>query len=789
MKSYLKFLSRNKLYTAIEAVGLIVSLAFLILTGLSVRDQLHIRNTAPPGTNLYVVGSPSGLNIEYTSIDELRSFPEIRSASMFLLRKLTVETPAGKTALRFLIVDPTILDMVPQRVLSGSTDVFRDGSGVLITESAARRMFPGEDPLMQSITVSNLTVTGEEDSVREPIVAVIGDPDFSIFEDFDCMVGIRSSIPSVKEIAESDVLRVGYGTIHTIDILADMEPGFDMDAFSDRYRNLLGRFARGDESGTPMAIPYREVFFSTRDLSPLRQGKVLYLEVLIILVLVLLASAVLNYINLSLASSGGRAREMATRRLVGAERASIIYRSILESLTFTFICFLLAVILAKWLVPLLNSLRPDGLTVPFRVSLDGPFLIISFSLVLVVGVLSGLAPALFMASYRPIDIVSGEVRRKRKMAFNKVCIVFQTALSIVLTAIAITLEAQLRFMENTDLGISPVDNLFYFNSPTAGLIDGLSDIMASSPRVKAIGRSYGFPTRRVMITITRDNITNTLMCDSTAFRLTGYRVKEAFSDPVTGSVWITEETATATGITRENQDLTLLFPDGSRYASSFGGILENYRYQSVNGNLYSSGSRPFLNALVITGNQYGPMLQTDGNRKGFERWFKDTAREYYRKTKGLSDVFSDTNVECGYIEDIIASDFEDLHRYARLIQIFALLSILLAMLGMLAMSTWYASSNAKNIAVRKVFGSTVESEVRRNARSFMLMTLAAAAVAIPISVVVVRKLLETKAERITGTWWIYVVATILILVVAYASVLWQTLRAARTDPAVELKKE
>ena len=115
--------------------------------------------------------------------------------------------------------------------------------------------------------------------------------------------------------------------------------------------------------------------------------------------------------------------------------------------------------------------------------------------------------------------------------------------------------------------------------------------------------------------------------------------------------------------------------------------------------------------------------------------------------------------------------------------------VMLLMLGLLAMSTWYASSNARSIAVRKVFGSTVDNEVRRNARSFMLMTLIAAAVAIPISVVIVRKLLETEAERITGTWWIYVAATLLILAVAYVSVLWQTLKAARTNPAVELKKE
>ena len=795
MKSYLKFLSRNKLYTAIEALGLVVSLAFLILTGLSVRDQLHIRNTAPPGTNLHVIGPVNGFGVEYRDLEELATLPEVKTVAMYALRQFNIETDEGRTSMQVMIVDPEILDMVPHNVVSGNLDGFRRGSGVLVTESAARRLFPGLDPLTQHVTVSNVSRRGEETPTSEPVAAVIEDPDFSIFEDFDIMVGIHSSIPSVKEIAESDARRTGMAM--RIGVLADMVEGFDMEAFSSKYRERFTRFDRVEE-GQEMAVPYREVFFSESGFPYLRQGKSLYLKVLLILVLVLLASAVLNYINLSMASSGERAREMATRRLVGADRSSIVLKSILESLSFTFVCFLLAVLLAIWLAPVLNSLRPEGLSVPFRVSLNGPFLLLSASLILVVGVLSGLAPALFMASYRPLDIVTGQVRRKRRMTFNKVCIVFQAALSLVLTVVAISLESQLRYLERADIGVSPQKDIYFFYNPFGGSVAGLVDLMSSSPSVESIGYSTGFPTNILTMLSSGGEMRRTysvIYSDTTAFRLMGYRLKDAFSSLAPGQVWVSEETASAVGLDSGNPDLSLIFSEDVRgyyHVNSLGGVVEDYRRIPVNAeDVYAGSGIQFHNIVIVSTpeNVSGLLLKTTGNRREFEHWFEDTTRKYYRETKGLSDVFSDNSMRYGYVDDIIAEDFADLRKYARLVQIFAIVAILLAMLGLLAMSTWYASSNAKNIAVRKVFGSTIEKETERTVRSFMILTAIAAVIAVPISLAIVRRLLESYAERITGTWWIYLASTIVIFVVAYVSVLWQTLRAARTDPATELKKE
>ena len=122
----------------------------------------------------------------------------------------------------------------------------------------------------------------------------------------------------------------------------------------------------------------------------------------------------------------------------------------------------------------------------------------------------------------------------------------------------------------------------------------------------------------------------------------------------------------------------------------------------------------------------------------------------------------------------------------RLVEIFMVLAIIIALLGLIAMSTWYSDQRAKEIAVRKVFGSTVEAETISSVKSYLILTLAACIIGVPIAVFLAGKYLQGFAWRISGYWWIFALACIISLVI---SLLWQTLRAARTNPATELKKE
>ena len=122
-------------------------------------------------------------------------------------------------------------------------------------------------------------------------------------------------------------------------------------------------------------------------------------------------------------------------------------------------------------------------------------------------------------------------------------------------------------------------------------------------------------------------------------------------------------------------------------------------------------------------------------------------------------------------------------------EIFMLLSIIISLLGLLAMSTYYAGVKSRDIAVRKVFGGTVDTEAWRSIREYMILVGIACLIGIPIAVYAVQEYLKDFIYRLEGYWWIFVVAVLITLVISLLSVLWQTLRAARTNPATELKKE
>jgi putative ABC transport system permease protein len=128
-------------------------------------------------------------------------------------------------------------------------------------------------------------------------------------------------------------------------------------------------------------------------------------------------------------------------------------------------------------------------------------------------------------------------------------------------------------------------------------------------------------------------------------------------------------------------------------------------------------------------------------------------------------------------------------RTLRLVELFAVLAVLISLLGLLAMSTYFADENTKQIAVRKVFGADVNSETWRNVRSYMVLTGIACLIGIPLAVWAARVYLERFAYRIENYGWVFAVAALVALAIAFGTVLWQTMKAARTNPATELKKE
>ena len=179
------------------------------------------------------------------------------------------------------------------------------------------------------------------------------------------------------------------------------------------------------------------------------------------------------------------------------------------------------------------------------------------------------------------------------------------------------------------------------------------------------------------------------------------------------------------------------------------------------------------------------LIGTVGEDPSYGRQILQAFRDYKRETSG----FEDEPWSSGFLRELIRKQLDPERKTLRLVELFAVLSIMIALLGLLAMSTYFAAENTKEIAIRKVFGSSVEKETLRAVKSYMLMVLVACAIGLPLAIWAAGVYLQRFAFRIEGYGWVFAAALLISVAIAFATVLWQTLKAARTNPALELKKE
>ncbi len=546
-----------------------------------------------------------------------------------------------------------------------------------------------------------------------------------------------------------------------------------------------------------------EAFFFTGSSNGLtRTGNVQMLRLLTIVVLLLLLSAIFNYVNLSLALTGKRSKEMATRRLLGAEKAGILWKYIGESVAFTAVCFAAALLLADLLAPMVNSLvstsDPDELmlgigdtSVRLSFMMTPGYILAYLAGILVLGIINGLLPAFAASRYEPIDVIKGTLRRRNKMILNKVFIVVQNVLSVFLIAMALVMEVQMRHMLTRPMHAA-TDNLYYceFSAPSYDAMKLFKDKVERLPFVTKAGVGRGIPglinmTMGIKVDEEHRLDMPVIICDTTYFQLLGLEVEEDFGHPLLHSMWMSRSAFNAAAVS----DTSTVFPRRIRMNGAqpefIGGIVHDFPARPAsegsinpNGSILVSPAEELYYAHCL-------LIGTTGEDKSYEEQILQAYREFRLETSGVEEPAW----RYGFVRDINRKQLAPVQRTLRLVELFAVLSVLIALLGLLAMSTYFADENTRQIAVRKVFGSDVSHETWRNVRSYMVLTGIACLIGIPLAIWAARLYLQRFAYRVEGYGWVFIVATLVSLAIAFSTVLWQTLKAARTNPAVELKKE
>ena len=769
MKSYLKFLSRNKLYTAIEAVGLVVSLAFVLLTGHFVWLQRQMTRNVPDYKDVYTfyrsMRGNSGVGFSWgIALQAKEDIPEVEKAAMFWKamseEESTIDVDGVKYHVQDCMVGGDFFDIFPTEFETGGATALNDVSNAIISSSFAKRLGGGE------------RVIGKMIDGKYTIAAIIKDTPNPIFGEPDVIVSIENLTSRKNSPIRIDVIpfvKVRKGTDRAaLEVKADSLAAKAFDAFG--ARNFL------EDSGL---VRYDELWYSPANNQSLKSGSRFYTRIILLITIILLVSAIFNYINLCVSMTGKRAREMATRRVLGASKESLFRDRILESVLFTTACFLLAVLLAESLTPWFN--RIIGGNVPVRIRYSPGCLGVYAAFIILVSFIQGSLPAWISTRFPAISVVKGEFRAKNKHIFSKVFIVLQNMFSMILLALAIVMGLQVSHMVNRPLG-ADVDNDFYVQLTDPGLAEAFKERAASLPCVSRMGHSTYFPGMvEEMVTEDREGRLMSLAvltCDAAAFEMFGFDVKEKFEEPVDGTVWISEKEMTRFGVDKDTENLREHYVLGR----SIGGIIGDFAPTDVLS--YDSGPGSYVR-IDRSEMQYGLLIETTGDKKEARKSLYGLYRDLCVERNGIEDK----PYMFGYIPEIISERLSEVKDRMALVRLFMLLSLLLSALGLVAMSGYYADESSRDIAVRKVFGSTVEGEVKKTVLEYLVLIAASAVVAVPVGIWLSGKLLEQYSYRISGYGWVFVLAAVISLAIAFGTVLWQTLKAAKTNPAVELKKE
>ena len=772
MKSYLKFLSRNKLYTAIEAVGLAVSLAFVILIGSYAWQQWKVTREHPDWKDIYNFGMPDYPGLTYGFTDAvMQQVPEaqlaVRYGNNMMLRVVIGENRLETN--EAAAVGSDFFRLFPYyRFLEGGPEAFDDISNIVVSESFARA---------HDLKVGQSVLINEQEHT---VAGILEDLHGTLFKNAEIWGSEKD--PKVNGSALSDP----YDHFGSAFVFVKFTAGTDPAVIYDKveqvcrkiYPDIYGRsfFEKLDMTRLD------ELFFKKFDSYPFRHGDTDTLRLLAVVGLLLLFSAIFNYINLSFALAGKRAKEMAMRRLLGAERRSVIGKYIVESIAFTAVCFGLGLLLAYAFAPSLNSLLNDP-DVPVSVQLKPGYLLVYLLLIGLVGTLAGLLPALLAGRYKPIDIVRGTFRRTTRMTFSKIFIVLQNALAVFLITMGLVMEAQYHKSLHRPLHVDIKDKIMVQALARTGE-DALEASLAELPFVRQVGRANGVPLLGAngQYSEARDGtdiLYRFLRVDSTAFRMLGFEVVKDYHAPLSGGVWFGETAYAATGLTDDDLSIDLLSMRTGGVCDHVAGIISDFPVET------SNMGAPEL--VIVT------IAPRDDLGGGFLLDVTEITPEVRKAVQETVDQWRQTTQvyysSVGFLEDRVREGLRPARNNMRLLEVFMLLAVLISLLGLVAMSTYYADERASSIAVRKVFGGTVDSELWRGVWDYMVMVVIACAIGIPVAIWAAGRYLERFTVRLERYGWIFVVAVMLSVTFAFVSVLWQTLKAAKTNPAVELKKE
>jgi putative ABC transport system permease protein len=656
-----------------------------------------------------------------------------------------------------------------------------DRYGVVVTESFARKWFGSNEVMGRELIVN--------DTLRFHVTGVVQDFTNTMINE---KVEILRSFywTKFKNIANSDDFFPKAVNFTGANSFLLVREGTKMLGREKEFTNFIvsfwPSFIEPPFICKAVLQPLNNLYFSgyTTGNDNLRLGNKTTVVILLAVGLIILLFAVMNYINLTVAQSGYRLREAATHRLFGASRAAIMRRFVLESTVLCLLSFMLALVFAMAVAPSVDKLLGVHLTMGI---LFMPIHILTWvAFIMLIGILSGIIPAFILSRTRPIEVIRGTIRKQTKMVLSRVFIVFQNIITIVMLACALIMPHQLRHLIHAPLGFNTKQLIVITQYDKFAGNDFYTFVnrLSSIPQVKMVVPSCGTPqnggNNNTVVDSDGEHSYQFFVAEPGFMKIWGLSLKDDHHVAHRPAIYLNTQALRALKMKTTDTHMSETFKKIDFLSvpkdAAFGGVLNDFKIR----NILDDSKQPMLLCVVDKmDSAWGVTIQVEG----------DMTETYQSIAKLYREVFhEELNEPYPFVNKAIEHAFESDLRTSHIIVLFAFIAILISLLGLIAMSTYFIQQRNKEIAIRKVFGSTSNQMRRKLILSFLTYVAVAFVISVPIIWYFINGWITQYSYRIT--WWPWIiVAGIIVLFISFCAVAIQSYVASNENPVNHIKQE
>ncbi len=796
MKYFFRFLKNNPLYAVINVVGLALSLMFVILIGDYTYRQLSIDKWHKNHERIYVMGTENG-NSLLSWPDCAHSlkdrYPEVEDVCCIYMHNGKIkhedkvyEESQGDNAGNIMLADSNFFRFFDFKMIDGDRETALDSpEKCVVTESLAKALFPDGNALGQPLQIEGTRYVFVSDDNGDPydsslvytISGVIKDLDKTVFLNETAVIANFERAPQVLGYRLRNDLMASGPLGSTLSFLM-LRPGASLeDKIDDLTSYCIESIPMFNFYGNTKAalIPLDDLMFAPQNTGAgLQTGDKSLLGILLAVVLAILLFAITNYINLTVANTGFRAKEMATRRLLGSDGLGISLELIGESTLMVFISFIIGGTLAL--------LLEDKVAVLFKGKIDIlkdiNFSTVSVSLLFIVltGIISGIMPTVSLSKYKPIDVVKGSFRYHSKMVLSRIFIILQNVITMTMMAATLTILLQMNHLVKAPLGYN-TENIYRVSSDNPEV---LRNALKSQPFIQGIGSFSGtsLDGNYCSMSTRKDKDNNNLLVylttwDKEFIDIMGINLVK--DNHLSGDVkYINEELAGKLSLGDGESEVT--WGDGK--VMQVAGIFSNFHMTNI-----LDPYQPFLISVKDTDEIEDPnfMVKTDGS--------PDARKKLCDLIKEVDGTTEDLDWKVQSIESTVKASLTEEKNTMRIVSIFTGVAVLISILGFIGMSLFFIRQRKKEIGVRRIMGSTTNEVLSLLLTKFCAPLLVSFIFAVPLSWFIMDKWLESFSYRIGLSPWIFIASGAVSLLIAVVSIFFQTLHAAHSNPADAIRAE